>query len=63
MGTHNLFLGKMRTIHHFYRLKLSFSQALNNKILHTHAINVTCIIYDFIFQEGFITSGYHVTAS
>ena len=53
----------MRKLHHFSRLKLSFSQALTGIILHMRAINVTCIIYDFIFQEGFTTAGYHVATS
>ena len=44
---------KFRSIHHLSRLKLSFSQAYNSKILHTRAINVTidCIIYDLFSRK------------
>ena len=46
----------------FFQVKIVIF-TLNNKILHTRTINITCIIYEFIFQEGFITPRYHVTAS
>ena len=45
------------------RMHITLFDYPQSPITHTHAINVTFIIYDFIFHEGSITLGYHLTAS